>query len=151
MPNAKEEPCVCSQLRRTARLVSLFYDDALAPAGISVTQYALLARIGRVDGLSRTALAAQLGMDRTTLTRNLALLERGGLVANKRGEDRREKLLYLTASGRKQAAIASPRWYEAQEQMLKHLGKKRWHELQELLSWSEQVLDSKLAANGVKQ
>ena len=138
--NAEEEPCVCSQLRRTARLVSLVYDEALAPAGLSVTQYALLARIGRTQGLSRTALAAQLGMERTTLTRNLSPLERAGLVISKPAEDRREKILQLTALGRKQAAAAKPRWLAAQERMLRHLGKKRWHALRDLLSASEQVL-----------
>lgn len=90
MATVKEEPCVCTQLRRTARLISLVYDEALAPAGVTVTQYALLARIGRTAGLSRTALAAQLGMERTTLTRNLGPLERAGFVISKPAEDRRE-------------------------------------------------------------
>ena len=96
-----ELPCVCSQLRRTARLVSVLYDGALEPAGVTVTQYALLARIGRADGLSRTVLAAQVGMDRTTLTRNLVPLERKGLVASKPSKDRRAKMLHLTANGKK--------------------------------------------------
>jgi len=133
------EPCLCSQLRRTARLISVLYDDALTPAGISVTQYALLARVGRADGLSRTALAAQLGMDRTTLTRNLAPLERTRLVVNKPGDDRREKLLYLTAEGRKQAAAAKPGWQKAQQRMLRHLGRNRWHQLRELLLYADQI------------
>src|SRR4051812_31437692 len=99
MSKATPEPCICSQLRRTARMISSLYDRELAASGISVTQYALLARIGRADGLSRTTLAAQLGMDRTTLTRNLGPLERAGLVTSKSGEDRREKLLQLTSAG----------------------------------------------------
>ena len=134
------EPCVCSQLRRTARLVTQFYDEAIVPSGISVTQYALLARIGRTDGLSRTALAAQLGMERTTLTRNLGPLERAGLVTSKQGEDRREKFLQLTPVGRRQAAAAQARWTRAQDKMLKHLGLERWHQLLELLTLSEEVL-----------
>lgn len=140
MAKITEEPCVCSQLRRTSRLISLVYDGALSPSGLTVTQYALLARIGRTDGLSRTSLAAQLGMDRTTLTRNLAPLERAGLVVNKPSEDRREKLLQLTAAGRKQAAAAKPLWLLAQKRMLRHLGKDRWHKLRDLLLLSEQVL-----------
>jgi DNA-binding MarR family transcriptional regulator len=140
MLSVKEEPCVCTQLRRTARLISLVYDEALAPTGITVTQYALLARIGRTDGLSRTALAAQLGMERTTLTRNLGPLERAGFIVNKPAEDRREKLLELTASGRKKAAETKPLWGAAQHRMLRHLGKKRWYQLRDLLLASEQVL-----------
>lgn len=141
MQKAKEEPCVCSQVRRAARLISQFYDERLLPAGISVTQYALLARIGRSDGLSRTVLAAQLGMERTTLTRNLAPLERAGLVSNKPGEDRREKHLYLTAAGQKVAATSKPYWQNAQERMLRHLGPERWRQLQEILLHSERILE----------
>lgn len=142
MPPVPDEPCVCSQLRRTARLVSLFYDQALESTGLSVTQYALLARIGRANGLSRTALAAQLGMDRTTLTRNLGPLERQGLIENQAGTDRREKLLTLTEEGIKRASQAKPHWQEAQHRMIKHLGKERWHHLRELLTISEEVLES---------
>jgi DNA-binding MarR family transcriptional regulator len=139
MEAKKDESCFCSQLRRTARLISILYDDALAPAGVTVTQYTLLAKIGRADGLSRTALAGELGMDRTTLTRNLAPLEKARLIANNSGEDRREKLLRLTADGRKRLASAKPRWREAQEQMLSHLGANRWRHLQELLLYTDQV------------
>ena len=73
-------PCACSQLRRTARKLSALYDQTLAPAGITVTQYALLVNVARAGKISRTALAAQLGMDRTTLTRNLMPLEKAGFV-----------------------------------------------------------------------
>ena len=135
------EPCVCTQLRRASRLVSTFYDEALASSGITVTQYALLARIGRTDGLTRTALAAQLGMERTTLTRNLGPLERAGLVVSATGEDRREKLLRLTPAGRKQVARSHPRWAKAQERMLNHLSLDRWHQLRELLLLSEEILN----------
>lgn len=133
-------PCVCSQLRRTARLVSVFYDEALAPAGVTVTQYALLARIGRADGLSRTALAAQLGMDRTTLTRNLIPLEREAFILSRPGGDRREKLLYLTPAGRKRAAAARPLWLSAQRRMVQRLGLDHLGALQELLGATEGVL-----------
>lgn len=130
-------PCVCSQLRRTARLVSVYYDAALAPAGLTVTQFALLARVGRHDGLSRTVLAAQLGMDRTTLTRNLLPLERQGLILSKPGADRREKLLHLTAAGRKQHAAARPFWAAAQRGVVGHMGVDRLESLRGLLEQTE--------------
>jgi DNA-binding MarR family transcriptional regulator len=57
-------------MRRATRAVSGLYDEFLAASGITVTQYALLVRIGRADGVSRTALADRLGMEPTTLTRN---------------------------------------------------------------------------------
>ena len=40
-------PCACSQIRRTARTLSLLYDKALQPAGITVTQYAVLVNVAR--------------------------------------------------------------------------------------------------------
>lgn len=132
-------PCVCSQLRRTSRLVSVLYDSTLEPAGVTVTQYAVLARIGRVDGFSRTALAAQLGMDRTTLTRNLLPLERAGLVTSKPGEDRREKLLHLTPAGKKKVTAARPYWVSAQRKILNHMGLERLRELRKLLAQTEGV------------
>lgn len=144
-----ELPCVCSQLRRTSRLVSVFYDTALAEAGVTVTQYAILARIGRakgeigangLTGLSRTALAAQLGMDRTTLTRNLLPLERQGLITNKPGEDRREKLLHLTAAGKKKITTARPHWLAAQREILARMGPSRLNTLRDLLQATEAAL-----------
>lgn len=133
-------PCVCSQLRRTSRLVSVFYDAALAPAGVTVTQYALLARIGRVDGMSLTVLSAQLGMDRTTLTRNLGPLEREGLVTSQPGKDRRERLLHVTPAGKRKAAAARPLWLSAQSEFLNSMGPSRLRELRELLAQTESVL-----------
>lgn len=138
-----ELPCVCSQLRRASRLVSVFYDTALAAAGVTVTQYALLARIGRVDGMSLSVLSAQLGMDRTTLTRNLAPLERDGFITSKPGEDRRERLLHLTAAGKKKAAAARPLWLSAQREFLEQLGAERLGELRELLAAAENVSPNK--------
>jgi DNA-binding MarR family transcriptional regulator len=121
-------------------MVSVFYDAALKPAGVTVSQYALLARIGRVDGLSRTALAAQLGMDRTTLSRNLLPMERRNLVASQPGGDRREKLLHLTPAGRKCAAAARPYWLDAQRKILTQMGGDRLREVRELLAETEAVL-----------
>src|SRR5438270_611200 len=94
-------PCACSQLRRTSRAVSTLYDQFLASAGLTVTQYAILVNIARAGTIHRTQLAAQLGMERTTLTRNLQPLERDGLVTQKPGKDRRELMLSLTAAGRR--------------------------------------------------
>ena len=134
-------PCVCTQLRRASRLVSVFYDASLGPAGVTVTQYALLARIGRADGMSLTVLAAGLGMDRTTLTRNLRSLERNGLVTSEAGADRRERLLHLTAAGKKKVAAALPYWLAAQRDFWERMGAERLRELRELLAQTEGVLD----------
>ena len=77
--------CACSQLRRTARAASAIYDRYLAPVGLTVTQYAILVNIGRADRISRTDLADLMGMERTTLTRNLQPLERQSLIKTTTG------------------------------------------------------------------
>jgi len=72
-------PCACSQVRRTARAISSFYDAALSAADLTITQYAILTNIARAGRLKLTVLAAKLGMERTTLTRNLRPLMKNKL------------------------------------------------------------------------
>ena len=127
-------PCACSQLRRAARAVSSMYDEFLASVGLTVTQYALLVNIGRAEQISRTALAAKMGMERTTLTRNLRPLERQRLFSEKPGEDRRERALQLTAAGRRRLARSYPRWRQAQKTFASRLGAERMEELRSLLA-----------------
>ena len=87
-------------LRRGARLLTQAYDDALRPSGLKITQFTLLAAIERFGHTTLQSLADFMGMDRTTLTRNLALLERDGLVELDRGtEDRREQWIALSPLG----------------------------------------------------
>ena len=70
-------PCACSQVRRLARKLSSLYDALLSPEDLTITQYSLLADIERAGQLSHAVLAEKVGMDRTTLTRNLRPLTRG--------------------------------------------------------------------------
>ena len=68
--------CVCQKARAAARSVTSAYDEMLRPVHLRATQLAVLAAVGVHDSLSITALAYQLGMDRTTLSRNLGPLKR---------------------------------------------------------------------------
>lgn len=129
-------PCACSQIRKTARAVSTLYDGFLAPAGVTVTQYAILVNIARRkdEGISRTALAAHLGMDRTTLTRNLRPLERDKLVEPMPSEeDRRTSPLRLTSAGTKRLAKAYRQWEQVQARFQQNFGVTRLNELRSLL------------------
>lgn len=114
--------CACTQIRKTTRAVTAFYDQHLAVAGLTVTQYAILVNIGRAEQLSRTALAARLGMDRTTLTRNLQPLERAGLLHIEPGADRREHAVRLSKAGHAKLNEAYPCWEKAQRQFLAAMG-----------------------------
>ncbi len=77
--------CLCLHTRRTARLLTQFYDEALRPSGLRITQFLLMAAIHEAEPITHQPLADILGMDRTTLTRNLALLGRDGLTVIVKG------------------------------------------------------------------
>lgn len=120
MNERASSPCTCFLLRRAARQVSQVYDHALAGAGLGVNQYSLL-RHARTP-LSLGELAARLGMDRTTLNRNLQPLLRDGLIEDARGEDPRQRVLRITDAGRERLARARPLWRKAQQRIDALLG-----------------------------
>jgi DNA-binding MarR family transcriptional regulator len=119
--------CACFNLRRASRLVTQIFDDTLRPTGLKTTQFSLLvaAHIQRKQVLSK--LAKLMGMDRTTLSRNLKLLEKKGLVKLGRGEDRREVLVSLSEKGEQALAEATPLWKKAQERVTGGVGQEKWH------------------------
>jgi DNA-binding MarR family transcriptional regulator len=125
-------PCTCSQARRFARKLSSLYDALLSPEDLTITQYSLLADIERAGQLSHAVLAEKVGMDRTTLTRNLRPLTRAKWVTAETGEDRRQRLLQLTAAGRRKLLRSLPLWEEAQRQFLSQIGTESLHELRTL-------------------
>jgi DNA-binding MarR family transcriptional regulator len=112
--------CHCALLRRTARRVTQLYDEALAPAGIRLTQYSLLATVEREGSIALTPLARALGMDRTTLTRNLAPLVTRKLILLENAKGR-TKVVRLTARGAKLLLEAYPHWLAAQRSFAKRL------------------------------
>ena len=111
-------PCACSQVRRLARNVSRLYDTLLSPEDLTITQYSLLANIERAGQVGHAVLAEKVGMERTTLTRNLRPLTRAKWVITGTGKDRRQHLLQLTAAGRRKLVRSLSLWEEAQRQFL---------------------------------
>ncbi len=108
--------CACYNTRRAARLLAQVYDRALEPSGLNNTQFSTLAAIdGAVEGLTITELATTMDVDRTTLTRNLTLMQRDGLVRIDPGRDARSKRVAATRSGKKALHAALPLWREVQE------------------------------------
>lgn len=79
------------------------------------TQFSVLATLTQTGPLPVAALAAQLGLERTTLTRNLRPLEARGFVHMKTSEkDQRVHVVKLTSSGRAAAKKALKAWKRAQ-------------------------------------
>jgi len=139
-------PCVCAQVRRVARKLSSFYDAVLAAEDLTVTQFSLLANIARAGHLSHTSLAEKVGMDRTTLTRNLQPLIRAGWVTVGTGEDRRQHLVRLTTEGKRKLARSSPLWEEAQRQFLARIGSESLQQLRATLSSVEMAVPNACSA-----
>ena len=115
MSDAEPEICNCAALRQAARRVTRLYDEALAPIGLSVNQFSILARLNRVGPSSIQDLARLLVMDRSTLGHLLRPIEKRGLVKPEVSErDRRSRKVALTPAGKAAAAQARPLWAEAQ-------------------------------------
>jgi DNA-binding MarR family transcriptional regulator len=117
--------CACFNLRKAARAVTQLYDDIQRPSGLRNTQFSLLTVIWMFGKVSITQLAEEAVMDRTTLTRNLHLLERDGLVRIQVGEDARVREVELTPAAHKKLAGAFAYWEKAQAQITKKLGAER--------------------------
>lgn len=115
--------CVCYNIKKVARHITRFYDEALRPSGLRATQYAVLMATLAKEPISLSELSRITVTERTTLTRNLTILERKGLVEIKQGpEDRRQRFVEITEKGREAIIKAIPLWKAAQERMEKRLG-----------------------------
>jgi DNA-binding MarR family transcriptional regulator len=125
-------PCMCASFRRASRALTQLYDDALRHLGLRATQFTILQALSLAGEVSQGELAQILAMDSTTLTRTLQIMRREGWIAERRGEDRRERLLRLAKAGRSQFTRALPSWEKAQAQLGRQLGDKRWHALMKL-------------------
>jgi len=124
-PPAAVRDCTCFNLRKAARAVTQRYDEFLRPANLRATQFSLLAVLAQSGTASIGQLADLAVMDRTTLKRNLELLERDGLVRIRPGADARVREVSLTPAARKRLAAAIPLWERAQAHILGHLGAAR--------------------------
>jgi DNA-binding MarR family transcriptional regulator len=107
--------CNCTTLRKASRRISQLYDAALAPSGLKTTQRAILAQIGRSQPTTVGTLAEALVMDSGALAHTLKPLERDGLVeVTIDPDDRRNRLIALTPTGRAKLAETDALWAKAQ-------------------------------------
>ncbi len=121
--------CTANSLRRAARAVTGMFDDALRPTGLRISQLSILVALALAEEATVSRLAGMLALDRTTLTRNLAPLERRGFVETVSGGDARQRALRLTGEGRAALARALPVWRRVQGRVVSGLGDGRWRSL----------------------
>ncbi|WGL62880.1 MarR family winged helix-turn-helix transcriptional regulator [Pseudomonas sp. CW003PS] len=125
--------CLCTQLRRASRGVTRRYDDALAAVGLGAAQFSLLRHVQRLTQPSISVLADAMGLDRSTLGRNLRVLEEQGLVQLGEGRDLRAREVRLTEAGLQRIGQALPLWEQVQRELNARLGAERRAELMSLL------------------
>ncbi len=121
--------CACEALRRTSRSVTSYFQQALVGTSVRPAQLPILVAVRITGRVPVTALAEGLGLDRTTLTRNLAVLEEGGLVAIEDDDDRRLRLVVLTDAGREVLRPAYQAWRRAQDRLVDGFGAERMQAL----------------------
>jgi len=111
-------PCICTSYRRVTRRITAFYDRKLAPSGLTVTMFSVLRNAAAQQQATISALSRLLELERSTLGRNLKVLERKGLIALPTGTDGRTRNVEVTTSGRAALEQALHYWREAQKEMI---------------------------------
>jgi DNA-binding MarR family transcriptional regulator len=129
---------MCSSFRRTSRALTQHYEQALRPLGLRATQFTILQALSLAGEVSQGQLGEILAMDSTTLTRTLEIMSRQGWIAERRGEDRRERRLRLARAGKAQFKRALPAWEKVQARLKHRLGEPAWKNLMQL---TNQVTD----------
>jgi DNA-binding MarR family transcriptional regulator len=118
--------CASLNFRRTSRAVTRLYDLALQETGIRSTQFAILVGIAKKQPISIGGLGDILGIDSTTLSRSLRLLEKDDLIAVSKRAEKRQRFLSLTAKGEQALVRSVPAWRTAQERFVATIGADYW-------------------------
>jgi DNA-binding MarR family transcriptional regulator len=123
----EELVCACASVRRASRAVTQLYDNWLRRQGIEGPQFALLAMLDRMGPTNQTTMGQRFDLDKTTLSRNLQLLNQRRWITIGPGSDGRERRVALTLLGRQRLVAARPAWRKAQEQLRAGMRDEEWN------------------------
>ena len=126
--------CLCYEFSKTARLVNSYYDAGLQAVDLKSNQFIILAAVGYMKETNFKNLAEFIGIDQSTLVRNIVTGERQSFVKIRPGKNKREKLISLRRKGKNKLHKAFPRWKKAQTDILDVLGRERWKNIRDELS-----------------
>ena len=116
-------PCYSAMLRSASRRLGQHYNSALAEFGINITQFSLLSMIKRIEPISLTTLAKMMELERSTVGRNVKVLEKMEFVELSQGDqDQREVILKLTQKGHQLLTKARPHWQKVQKEIEDKIG-----------------------------
>ena len=119
---AKPQGCTNFRLRHLARQVSRHYDAEVVHSGLKTSQYSLLSHVMHLGPIRPGELAKAMGVDASTLTRNLKPMVAAGWLTQGEGSDARSRLVEITEDGRRKRAEAQRHWRTAQEKLNALLG-----------------------------
>ena len=120
----KPRGCTNFKLRQLSRVVTRHYDAYMAATGLKATQYSLLSQVVQLGPIRPSDLARCMGMDASTLTRNLQPLVAQAWLRQKPGHDARSRLIEATTEGRAKRAQAQRAWKQAQLSLNARLGER---------------------------
>jgi DNA-binding MarR family transcriptional regulator len=132
--------CTNFKARRLARLLSRHYDAELGRIGLKTTQFTLLTHLVNVGSLSQGELAARMGLEASTLTRNLRSVVDNGWVIQVAGADARSRAVAITAAGKSKQIEADRFWNLAQKSVDTILGQERVDALNSMLDECSKLL-----------
>jgi DNA-binding MarR family transcriptional regulator len=136
----KPQGCTNFKLRKLMRQVARHYDAEVARSGLKTTQYSLLSHVLHLGPVRPVDLAEDMGVDASTLTRNLRPMIEAGWVTQAQGPDGRSRLIAITEEGRHKRAQAQRGWRLAQEKLNEALGAERVIALHALIDESLALL-----------
>lgn len=102
--------CMAFATRRTARAVTNYFNVLLRPVDLNVAQFGLMTVIAKIPGRTLREIGDDLILDESTVTRNLTILERRGLVQAEGGRGRSGKRMSITREGEQLMIAASSEW-----------------------------------------
>lgn len=133
----RKNSCYCVNFRRAANTLTKYYDLALAPLKLTVSQFSLLADIDHLKYCNKSELAQCARLDRTTIIRNLGVLREKGLVEELPGRDNKNKVVRLTPAGKAVFAEGLAYWEKVQADIKKVIGGESVAVLRQILSGIE--------------
>ncbi len=138
----KTENCACFNVRKTARVLTQEYDQFITPSGLKTTQFTALAVINRLGPIMMTDLAKAMEIERTSLTRNLKLIEQNGFITTRPGEDARSRIVEITGAGKEKLEEAQVLWKGIQSRIVENFGEERFAFLRDELAALRSVVQS---------
>ena len=130
--------CLNANLRKASRMILSMYMDEMRDSGLQGTQFTLLSTVSGFGEVKVGDLAQFMGMDQTTVTRNVNLLKKDGYLQVVPGEDKRTRFIQLTEKGMTAVDETHPKWLKAQTKLWNELGDEK---AKQLLEISQQIIE----------